>query len=85
MNDLQLVPFHSHEIEERLKSFKKLNMDVCKVLPDVLLAEMNMLFDKYQKIKSNEYIPARYQDNAMDQVRIVYILLFICMLLLFVF
>ncbi|RZB77466.1 nuclear pore complex protein Nup93 [Asbolus verrucosus] len=67
LNDLQIIPRQSQEVEERVKSFKKLNVDVCKVIPDVLLATMNMLFADYQKVKGNEYIPSRYQDNTMEK------------------
>lgn len=67
--DLQLVPLRSEELDERVSNFKKLNVDVCKVLPDVLLATMNVLYEQYQKIKANEFLPTRIQDLSIDKVQ----------------
>lgn len=67
LNDLQLVPLRMQYVDERVKSFKNYTADVCKVIPDVLLATMNILFSQYQKIKGNtEYIP-RFHDESVDQ------------------
>lgn len=67
LNELQIVPFRSDEIADRVKSFKALTADVSKVMPDVLLATMNMLFAQYQKMKSNtDYIP-RYHDGSIEK------------------
>lgn len=66
LNDLQLVPLVLQDIDERVKTFKNYNADICKVIPDVLLATMNMLFSQYQKIKGNtEYIP-RFHDESVE-------------------
>ncbi|KAJ8985829.1 hypothetical protein NQ317_012070 [Molorchus minor] len=51
LQDLQIVPLRPEDLDERVKNFKNLNADVCKVMPDILLATMNMLFAQYQKIK----------------------------------
>ncbi|KRT79461.1 hypothetical protein AMK59_8427, partial [Oryctes borbonicus] len=64
--DLQLVPLRVEDLDERVSNFKKLNVDVCKVLPDVLLATMNILYEQYQKIKANEFIPSRLKDLSVD-------------------
>lgn len=65
------MPLRSEELDDRVKNFKSLNADVCKVMPDILLATMNMLFAQYQKIKgNNEYIP-RYQDGSMEVVMFI--------------
>lgn len=67
LSDLQLVPLRLQEVDERVKTFKNYNADVCKVIPDVLLAAMNMLFAQYQKVKGNtEYIP-RFHDESLEQ------------------
>lgn len=66
LNELQIIPFNADEIVDRVKTFKALTADVCKVIPDVLLATMNMLFAQHQRIKGNsEYIP-RYSDASVD-------------------
>ncbi|XP_023022838.2 nuclear pore complex protein Nup93 [Leptinotarsa decemlineata] len=64
LSGLELIPLRSEDIDDRVKNFKTLQSDVCKVFPDVLLASMNMIFSQYQKIKANnEYIP-RFQDES---------------------
>ncbi|CAH0556800.1 unnamed protein product [Brassicogethes aeneus] len=66
LNELQIVPLQEADVDERIKSFKNLNDDLCKVIPDILLATMNMLFAQYQKLKGSEYIP-RYNDSGIDK------------------
>ncbi|KAJ8961169.1 hypothetical protein NQ318_008850 [Aromia moschata] len=45
LNELQIVPLRPEELDERVKNFKNLTGDVCKIMPDVLLATMNMYQD----------------------------------------
>ncbi|CAH1117139.1 unnamed protein product [Phaedon cochleariae] len=68
LNDLQLIPLRPEEIDSRVKSFKNLHSDLCKVIPDMLLATMNMLFAEYQKIKSTEYVPRFYDESTNRQL-----------------
>lgn len=56
------------EVEERVSNFRNMDCLIGKVLPDVVLATMNVLFAQYQKVKSNEYIPNRYQETNQEQV-----------------
>lgn len=58
-----------NEVEERVSNFHNMDCLIGKVLPDVVLATMNVLFAQYQKVKSNEYIPNRYQETNQEQVR----------------
>lgn len=66
--DSHLIPLQPSELDECVSNFKKYNVEVWNVFPDVLLATMNILFDQYQKIKGKEFIPQRYQDSAVDKV-----------------
>lgn len=66
--DSHLVPLQASDLDECVSNFKNFNVEVWNVIPDVLLATMNILFDQYQKIKGNEYIPQRYHDAALDKV-----------------
>ncbi|XP_050302655.1 nuclear pore complex protein Nup93-like [Anthonomus grandis grandis] len=66
LNDLQLVPFRMEDVNDRVQTFKGLTAEVCKVIPDVLLATMNMLFAQYQKIKANSEFVPRYQDGSVE-------------------
>lgn len=62
-----MIPLNAPELEERVNSFNRLNVDVKKVVPDVLLATMNVLFEQYQKIKGNEFVPSAYQDTNVNK------------------
>jgi len=39
------------EVEERVNSFKRLGEEICRNIPDVLLATMNMLYIQYNKTR----------------------------------
>lgn len=64
--DLELIPFRSEHIEERLHKFETLEIDARTVFPDLLLASMNMLYFQYQSIKGNELIPSML-DNTIEK------------------
>lgn len=64
-----MVPFHDNDIDEYVKNFKNFNDELCKVMPDILLATMNMLFAQYQGLKGNEFIP-RYNEAGIEKVKI---------------
>ncbi|ENN73001.1 hypothetical protein HUJ04_005601 [Dendroctonus ponderosae] len=67
LNDIKLVPFREEELKDRVFDVThNLTSNVAKVIPDVLLTTMNMLFAQYQKIKSNvEFIP-RFQEGPLE-------------------
>lgn len=69
LNDIKLVPFKEEELKDRVFDVThNLTSNVAKVIPDVLLATMNMLFAQHQKMKSNvEYMP-RFQEGALEAV-----------------
>lgn len=66
LGDIQLIPLQSHEFEERVKGFDRLSIELCKVIPDVVLATMNMLFAQYQKLKGNDYLPSKFKNDATE-------------------
>jgi nuclear pore complex protein Nup93 len=47
----KLIPMTLMEVEERVNSFKRLGEEICRNIPDVLLAAMNMLYIQYNKIR----------------------------------
>lgn len=68
LKDLRIIPLQPDELEERVSNFKRYNYDVSKVMPNILLATMNMLFDQYQKLKSSELLPNCYPETGTDKV-----------------
>ncbi|CAG9768838.1 unnamed protein product [Ceutorhynchus assimilis] len=63
LKDLQLIPFREEEVSDRIKGFKALTAEVSKVIPDVLLATMNIYFVEYQRIRA-KYEGARYINES---------------------
>uniref|UniRef100_A0A6B2EA94 Nuclear pore protein n=1 Tax=Phlebotomus kandelakii TaxID=1109342 RepID=A0A6B2EA94_9DIPT len=47
-----LVPFTMADLDNCLRNFKELRVEVCKVFPDILLATMDILYTQYRDIKS---------------------------------
>lgn len=68
LDELRIIPLRSSELDEYVTNFKRLNLDVRPIIPDVLLATMNMLFDQYQKLKGNEFVRVSFQDPATQKV-----------------
>ncbi|KAK5646486.1 hypothetical protein RI129_004950 [Pyrocoelia pectoralis] len=66
LGEAQLIPLHQRELEERVNAFDRLNTSVCKVLPDVILATINILFTQYQNIKANDFTSMKYQDSSKE-------------------
>ncbi|XP_017780537.1 PREDICTED: nuclear pore complex protein Nup93-like [Nicrophorus vespilloides] len=71
LSDIKLIPMQASELDERVNSFKCVNVDVCKIMPDILLATMNIYFSQYQKIKDNEYVPNRFSDFSIEKQLVV--------------
>ncbi|KAF5296103.1 hypothetical protein FQA39_LY02737 [Lamprigera yunnana] len=72
LEDINLIPLNQKDVENKVNSFKKLNMDVCKVIPDVILATINILFAQYQSVKSKEYIP-KIQQSGSQETQLTYL------------
>jgi nuclear pore complex protein Nup93 len=47
----KLIPMTLMEVEERVNSFKHLGEEICRNIPDVLLATMNLLYIQYNKAR----------------------------------
>ncbi|EDO41551.1 predicted protein [Nematostella vectensis] len=71
---LKLVPLSSETVEERVAAFRQYNDEIRRVLPDVLLATMNILYTKYRGTKSSGQSPLldrRRDDGGMEQLRMI--------------
>lgn len=65
----KLVPLSLNELDICLNNFKKLGGEINKVLPDLLLAAMDIVFKKYKGLKSGKDISV-YDGTNHDQVRL---------------
>lgn len=50
----KLVPLKMSDLEACLHNFKRLGGEVCKVLPDLLLATMDIVYNKYKVLKGRD-------------------------------
>ncbi|EDW82712.1 uncharacterized protein Dwil_GK24989 [Drosophila willistoni] len=48
----RLTPISSSDVDECVKNLKRMGPEVIKVLPDVLLAAMNIIYSEYQSLRS---------------------------------
>ncbi|GLV42360.1 Nucleoporin 93kD-1 [Carabus blaptoides fortunei] len=62
--NLRLIPLAINEVDERVANFKRLAPEVCKIVPDILLATMNMLYEQYKHLKSNTSMINKFEDSA---------------------
>ena len=65
----KLVPLSLNELDVCVNNFKKLGGEINKVLPDLLLAAMDIVFKKYKALKSGKDISV-FDGSNHDQVRI---------------
>ncbi|XP_067007700.1 nuclear pore complex protein Nup93 [Anabrus simplex] len=65
----KLIPLSMGEIEERVKNFRHLKDEICRCIPDVLLATMNILYELYKKVKGGEIgsLGGKFEDTSKDQ------------------
>lgn len=64
--EIQILPLHPRELDERITGFDRLNPNVVKVLPDIILATINIYFAQYQSIKSNDFTSMKYHDSSKE-------------------
>lgn len=48
------MPLSAEEEHKRVAGFRRLSGEICKVIPDVLLAAVTILYNKYQTIVEQE-------------------------------
>ncbi|KAH6926863.1 hypothetical protein HPB50_022632 [Hyalomma asiaticum] len=62
MRQLQLVPFDLSHVEASIVAFSKRSEDVRRIVADILLAVMNLLYEQYREIKGAD-------DNQKQELR----------------
>nr|CAD7410872.1 unnamed protein product [Timema cristinae] len=50
----RLIPFSPDEIKERVENFRRLGDEICRVIPDILIATMNILYSQYNSLKGSD-------------------------------
>lgn len=68
---LQIIPLSMNEVDEKVSNFKSLESEVCRVLPDILLATMNILYHRYTHIdEGTEHLKGRIDETEKLAVSI---------------
>lgn len=67
MQRLNLIPFRSEEIEERVNNFRLYSDEIRKNLPDILLAAMNILCNQCKKARTAGGLPAFPEANGPER------------------
>ncbi|XP_053681356.1 nuclear pore complex protein Nup93-1-like [Anopheles nili] len=57
---IKLVPLRMSDLDAAVNNFKRLSGEVCKVIPDLLLATMDIAFTKYKAMKGKDV--AKFDD-----------------------
>ncbi|CAG9807920.1 unnamed protein product [Chironomus riparius] len=60
----KLVPLHMKDVDVCVQNFKKTGGEVCKILPDILLSTMDIIYKKYTTIKNKEI--SRFNEGNSD-------------------
>ncbi|XP_075555555.1 nuclear pore complex protein Nup93-like [Dermacentor variabilis] len=59
MRQLRLVPFNPSHVEESVAAFSRRSEDIRRILADILLAVMNLLYGQYKEIKGPDEVQKR--------------------------
>jgi nuclear pore complex protein Nup93 len=62
----RLIPLSMAELDHCVSNFKRLSGEVCKVIPDLLLATMDILYHKYKSLKSKDL--STFEDSGREKV-----------------
>lgn len=66
--NLKLIPLNMNEVSERVVSFKRLSPEVCKIIPDLLLAAMTILFEQYKNLKNAVVNVTKFDDSNLKVI-----------------
>ncbi|KAG8231135.1 hypothetical protein J437_LFUL009840 [Ladona fulva] len=64
---IHIVPLSVDEIEECIITFKRLGDEICRNMPDILLATMNILHEQYNKARGSDPLSARFDEGGRDK------------------
>jgi nuclear pore complex protein Nup93 len=66
LESIKLVPLTMAELESCVQNFRRLSGEICKVFPDLLLATMNIVHEKYKMVRGKE---GRFENAGRESVR----------------
>jgi nuclear pore complex protein Nup93 len=66
LETVKLVPLTMTELEMCVQNFRRLSGEICKVFPDLLLATMNIIFEKYKTLRGKDV--SRFENTGRESV-----------------
>ncbi|EDV33844.1 uncharacterized protein Dana_GF19214 [Drosophila ananassae] len=63
----RLIPANTAEVDECVGNLKRMGPDIIRVLPDVMLAAMDIIYDEYVKTKGNARQASEYEEEASNE------------------
>ncbi|KAJ6638477.1 Nuclear pore complex protein Nup93-1 [Pseudolycoriella hygida] len=71
LGNTKLVPLSMNDLEICVHNFKRLGGEVCKVIPDLLLATMDVLYNQYKQLKGKDggAINNEYKERQLTFIR----------------
>ncbi|XP_046387019.1 nuclear pore complex protein Nup93-like [Ischnura elegans] len=67
LEKVHLVPMSMDQLEECIVTFKRLGDEICRNMPDILLATMNILHEQYNKARGSDSLGARFDEGGRDK------------------
>ncbi|XP_071448699.1 nuclear pore complex protein Nup93-like [Hetaerina americana] len=67
LEKIHLVPTSMDKLEECIVTFKRLGDEICRNMPDILLATMNILHEQYNKARGFDSLGARFDEGGRDK------------------
>ncbi|KAH8402553.1 hypothetical protein KR009_000888 [Drosophila setifemur] len=62
----RLIPTNSAEVDECVTNLRRMSPEIIKVMPDVLLAAMNIIYEEYVHTMGNAAQGSEYDDDAIS-------------------
>ncbi|RZF45349.1 hypothetical protein LSTR_LSTR002792 [Laodelphax striatellus] len=62
-----LIPLSNDEVEERVNKFPRLVEEICKIIPDIMLATMNILYSQYMQLRGASQAQGHLQDQSREK------------------
>lgn len=71
LQKVRLLPLSMSEVSEKVTAFKRLSPEICKVIPDMLLAAMTILYEQYTHLKNSSANLSKIDDSTFLKVNFI--------------
>lgn len=64
LTNMSLIPLNINEVSERVAAYRRLSPEITKVIPDLLLAAMTILYEQYKYLKNSTANVSKFDETA---------------------